>query len=68
MKLPRLPAAGNILETRYTKEQMREYALKAMAQEREACAKACEAHGSTLKSAVWVAEECAAVIRARGQA
>ena len=68
MKLPRLPAAGNILEARYTKEQMREYALKAMAQEREACAKACEAHGSTLKAAVWVAEECAAVIRARGQA
>lgn len=68
MKLPRLPAAKSVLDAKYTKEQMIEYALKAMAQEREACAKACEAHGSTLKSAVWVAEECAAVIRARGQA
>ena len=44
MKLPRLPNPGNLLEAKYTKEQMHAYALKAMAQEREACAVICEEH------------------------
>lgn len=47
-------------------ERMKQEIKSAVLAEREACARACEAHGSTLKSAVWVAEECAAVIRARG--
>lgn len=34
--------------------------------EREACARVCEVHGSMAKHAVWMAEECAALIRARG--
>ena len=40
-----------------------EEAVKA---EREACARVCEVHGSMAKHAVWMAEECAALIRARG--
>ena len=36
--------------------------------ERDACARACEQHGSTLTSCVWVGDECAGIIRARGQA
>ena len=35
--------------------------------EREACARVCEVHGSMAKHAVWMAEECAALIRARGE-
>jgi len=66
MKLPRLPAAKSVLDAKYTKEQMIEYALKAMAQEREECAKVCEVHGSMARHSVWMAEECAALIRARG--
>jgi len=38
----------------------------AMSLEREACARVCEVHGSMAKHAVWMAEECAALIRARG--
>jgi len=38
----------------------------AIAHEREACAKVCETHGSMARHAVWMAEECAALIRARG--
>lgn len=30
MKLPRLPAAGNILEAKYTPKQMKDYATKAI--------------------------------------
>lgn len=37
------------------------------AAEREACARVCEVHGSMAKHAVWMAEECAALIRARGE-
>lgn len=32
MKLPRLPRKGNILEAKYTTEQMREYGRKCVAQ------------------------------------
>lgn len=39
---------------------------EAVAVEREACARVCEVHGSMAKHAVWMAEECAALIRARG--
>lgn len=39
----------------------------AAAAEREACARVCEVHGSMAKHAVWMAEECAALIRARGE-
>lgn len=31
MKLPRLPHPGNILDAKYTKEQMHAYAMKAIA-------------------------------------
>ena len=41
---------------------------QAKAEEREACAKVCELHGSMARHSVWMAEECAALIRARGQA
>lgn len=37
------------------------------AAENEMCAKVCETHGSMARHAVWMAEECAALIRARGQ-
>lgn len=61
MKLPRLPHPGNILDAKYTKEQMHAYATKAMEQEREACAKLVD---------YWEAREGehADAIRARGQA
>lgn len=39
IKPPRLPNPGCSLEARYTKIQMRSHALKAMALEREECAK-----------------------------
>lgn len=77
MKLPRLPAAKSVLDAKYTKEQMIEYALKAMAQEREACAKVCEELDKKNSEAEWGhylagwsdgTEDCAAAIRARGQA
>ena len=38
---------------------------KAVEAEREACAKVCEVHGSMARHSVWMAEECAALIRAR---
>ena len=38
---------------------------KARQEEREACAKVCEVHGSMARHSVWMAEECAALIRAR---
>ena len=47
---------------------LREFAALVAAAEREACAKVCEVHGSMAKHAVWMAEECAALIRARGKA
>lgn len=37
MKLPRLPRKGSILEAKYTEKQMREYAMKAVLQERNDC-------------------------------
>jgi hypothetical protein len=39
MKLPRLPRTGSILEAKYTAKQMKDYALKAMMAENEACEK-----------------------------
>ena len=36
MKLPRLPPAGNVLEAKYTAQQMRDYANKSVAVLREA--------------------------------
>lgn len=47
-------------------ELIAEQVQKAVEAEREACAKVCEVHGSMAKHAVWMAEECAALIRARG--
>jgi hypothetical protein len=44
MSLPRLPPKGNILETKYTAKQMKEYAAKCVALEREACANVAEAY------------------------
>lgn len=66
MKLPRLPAAKSVLDAKYTKEQMIEYALKAMAQEREECAKVCEAYENDM--GYGQPQKCADAIRARGQA
>jgi hypothetical protein len=69
MKLPRLPNPGNLLEAKYTKEQMHAYALKAMAQEREECAKECQDRSQDAPDAHAVeAILCAATIRARGRA
>ena len=42
------------------------FAALVAAAEREACAKVCEVHGSMARHSVWMAEECAALIRARG--
>ncbi len=47
-------------------EKLKAFEALVRADEREECAKVCEQHGSTLTTAVWVAEECAMVIRARG--
>ena len=41
------------------------FAALVAAAEREACAKVCEVHGSMARHSVWMAEECAALIRAR---
>jgi predicted nucleic acid-binding Zn ribbon protein len=41
IKPPRLPHPGSPLEARYTKEQMRAYAFRAMEVERQACAELC---------------------------
>ena len=49
-------------------EIMFRFAALVAAAEREACAKVCELHGSMARHSVWMAEECAALIRARGQA
>ena len=46
---------------------LRRFAALVAAAEREACAKVCETHGSMARHAVWMAEECAAAIRARRQ-
>ena len=51
----------------FSETSLNEMVNAVRAAEREACARVCEAHGSTLKSAVWVAEECAAAIRARNE-
>lgn len=49
-----------------TTEEIQHFAQLVAAHEREACAKVCEVHGSMAKHSVWMAEECAALIRARG--
>ena len=48
-------------------DRLERFAALVAAAEREACAKVCEAHGSIARHSVWMAEECAALIRARGQ-
>lgn len=45
--------------------QLVKFAQLILGHEREACAKVCEVHGSMAKHSVWMAEECAALIRAR---
>ncbi len=62
-KLPKLPNPGSVLEAKYTKDQMRQYAAKAMAEEREACAKVCDERDDDYGS--FSAGECAAAIRSR---
>jgi hypothetical protein len=37
MKLPKLPNPGPLIDAKYTAEQMKAYALKAMMAENEAC-------------------------------
>lgn len=51
----------------WTQSDWTDYERDIAAAEREACAKVCEVHGSMAKHSVWMAEECAALIRARGQ-
>ena len=53
-------------EKMYTADQMREYAKRVVADEREACAKVCE----EMKGQCWAYDHdtIAAAIRARGQA
>ncbi len=63
-KLPKLPNPGSVLEAKYTKDQMRQYAAKAMAEEREACAKVCDSMPYRAASA----SKAADAIRARGEA
>ena len=60
-------------EKMFTVDQMREYAKKVVADEREACAKVCDAesipqHGEIHSDAQWAAKILAGKIRARGQA
>lgn len=66
-KLPKLPNPGSVLQAKYTAEQMREYARKAEAEEREACAKVCESEWSNVAERMY-GKDCAAAIRARGEA
>jgi hypothetical protein len=47
----------------FTADQMRAYALAAVAHERDACADICAQHASV----EGIAQRCAAAIRARGQ-
>jgi hypothetical protein len=51
-------------EKMYTADQMREYAKRVVADEREACAKVCDAYGQMGLGA----NSAANAIRARGQA
>jgi hypothetical protein len=70
MRLPK-PAETNVTHDRrhigsvYTAEQMRKYAAKAVAAEREACAKVCEEQEELRGHTPF---DCAAAIRARRQA
>ena len=50
-----------------TDENIERFAALVAAAEREQCAKVCEVHGDMARHAVWMAEECAALIRARGK-
>lgn len=65
-KYPRLPAAGNVFEAKYTPKQMREYAEKYAAMkveaEREACAQLCDHLWESKGSQAY---ECATAIRNR---
>lgn len=65
-KYPRLPAAGNVFEAKYTPKQMREYAEKYAAmkveKEREACAQLCDHLWESKGSQAY---ECATAIRKR---
>lgn len=71
--LPPMPEASFIWSSRplavYTEEQMREYASKAVAAEREACALECarQIDRWTDDRARYAASECAATIYARGE-
>lgn len=51
----------------YIDDQLVRFAYNIAAAEREACAKVCQVHGSMARYAVWVAEECATLIRMRGK-
>jgi hypothetical protein len=42
MKLPRLPHPGNILDAKYTKEQMHAYAMRFGIMVRDRCVKVCD--------------------------
>lgn len=58
-------------QTSYTADQRREYARKAVEAEREACAKVCDtvqAKNEDKGMWMWEARDCAAAIRARGNA
>jgi len=68
MSLPRLPPKGNILEAKYTAKQMKEYAAKCVALEREACAKLCDRVGydHEVQQGAELAFDLATAIRARG--
>ena len=59
-------AAGVWITDGYWTSQLERFAALVAAAEREACAKVCEVHGSMARHSVWMAEECAALIRARG--
>jgi hypothetical protein len=75
MRLPR-PAETNVTHDRrhigsvYTAEQMRKYAAKAVAKEREACAKILDANAMACESPIWrsLLQSNAQAIRVRGQA
>ena len=80
MRLPK-PAETNVTHDRrhigsvYTAEQMRKYAAKAVAAEREACAKVCDELiapdiYSDTDVSMWdvTCMDCATAIRARGKA
>ncbi len=75
-KLPKLPNPSSVLEAKYTAEQMRDYARKAEAAEREACARLVEPSEDHRRNpndyiggeeVIELLDNQAAAIRARGQ-